>query len=171
MACCNEMSLVWHHADGDVLCKNCGVVNSRILDDYVPAYADVHAEALEPAKPTQETPITLYTDPTRGFTADHFRTPKKKFWKQVADAPPRNPNNILKRLVYEYDDIGHSDKWCVIQRAMRIWEECPPIVKQSCKLNKLCIRIIWAAGPPKITKKEFCQHFKISPATIAKPLL
>jgi hypothetical protein len=172
MPCCNAESLIWHYTDGDILCRNCGLVHSRILDDYVPSYADIQAEELAPvAPPIKETPNALYADPTRGFTADHFHVPNhRKFWKHAADAP-RDPSTIIKRMVYEYDEISHDDKWPVIKRALHIWEDCPAVVKQSCKLNKLCVRILWAAQPPKVTKKEFCAHFKVSSSLLAKPLL
>lgn len=172
---CGSFQLVYCWADGDLVCRECGLVAQehviderpmRICDD---SYFDNNVECRD----IEEVKVGL----TVKQICENKGIKEKVFWKKnkakTKEHKSCTTELILKRITYECPYITKSIEWDIIKQAtsfLHIMEK--QNVTHTLKPDKLSISLIIIVGEllkiKGFTREKLCAHYKISLATLKK---
>lgn len=170
---CGSFQLVYCWADGDLVCRDCGLVAQEHVIDERPervcdyTYYDNNVEC----KDIEDVKVGL----TVKQICENKGIKEKTFWKKTKTKEHKSCTTelILKRMTYECPYITKSMEWDIIKQAtsfLHIMEK--QNVTHTLKPDKLSISLIIIVGEllkiKGFTREKLCAHYKISSATLKK---
>lgn len=188
--CNNDINLVWDWANGDVVCRRCGLVaEERFVDDRpsfseYEQYAPLNEKNEEVQKLSRiEKLVADIVNESNGLLTEDIgkalNIKPSKVWKAIPeDKKPggvyQRGYDIIKRMVYESTLIPQDKAWNIIRTARKLYETLTEVKSkhliQGVKLDRLMTSLVVIAADIEgvCNRKQLCGHFKINKDTLMK---
>jgi transcription initiation factor TFIIIB Brf1 subunit/transcription initiation factor TFIIB len=187
-SCNTDINLVWDWANGDVVCRGCGlVVEERFIDDRPPyAENDQYAPLNECANKTKMSRIEKLVgdiiQEANGLRTEDIgkalNIKPSKVWKVIPEdiktSVYQRGYDIIKRMVYGSTLVPQDKAWSVIRTARKLYDTITqPGTKhliQGVKLDRLVTSLVVIAADIEnvCTRKKLCGYFKLNKDTLIK---